>query len=434
MADLYSQFLRRFFRINLADRDDRNAYYLVIELFWAAILGSAATFNAAFAIRLGAENFVIGLLSSVPALMAVLVSIPSGQFLERRAHRTPWVYGSLFLHRLGFLLAALVPWIHIPGVPPGLLLVIILVIFTIPAYFFNVGWIPLLADVIREDRRAAVFAARNIVNSITVSVFGFLFGLWLSWAGFPGNYQAMYLLGFITSMISLYFLFRIQVPDSPLTERQESAAQAPGSFKGMIQAIRASLTRPQFMAINRNTLLHSLGLWMVSPLYVIFFVRELDAPDSWLGLNSTLSAIGTIVGYSLWRVIMTRWGEYTTLKRTIVVVGLYPVLVGMMPSLPPILLLSILNGLIVPGVGLSHFNILLKTIPAASRPTYTAIYVTLMNIGAFISPLIGVELANLIGIRPMLIIFGLLSVIGSASFIWWPVQGVEEKPGPASAG
>ena len=430
MMNLYSQLLRRLFGINLANTDDRNAYYLVVELFWAAILGSAATFNAAFAIRLGAENFVIGLLTSIPALMAVLVSLPSGWFLESRARRTPWVYGSLFLYRVGFLIAAAVPWIHIPGVPPGVLLVAVLVILTAPAYFFNVGWIPLLADVVTEERRSAVFAARNIVNSITVSIFGFLFGLWLSWAAFPGNYQSMYALGFVASMISLYYLFKIKVPDSKPAQKKDGVVSIPHSFIGMVQVTREALTRyPQFLAMNRNTLLHSLGLWLVSPLYVIFYVRELNAPDSWLGLNSTLSAIGTIVGYSFWRVLMARWGETTTLKRTIVLVGLYPALVGLMPSLPPILLLSIINGLVVPGASLSHFNILLRTIPADSRPTYTAIYVTLMNIGAFITPLIGVELANLVGFRPMLVVFGLLSVIGSASFIWWPVdhQSVESK-------
>ena len=429
MKNLYSQLLRRLFGINLANTDDRNAYYLVVEIFWAAILGSAATFNAAFAIRLGAENFVIGLLTSIPALMAVLVSLPSGWFLERQARRTPWVYGSLFIYRVGFLLAAAVPWIHIPGVPPGLLLVLILVILTAPAYFFNVGWIPLLADVVTEERRSAVFAARNIINSITVSICGFLFGLWLSWADFPGNYQSMYGLGFVASMISLYYLFKIKVPDSRPVAAKDGAVPVPHSFMGMIQVTREALTRyPQFLAMNRNTLLHSLGLWLVSPLYVIFYVRELNAPDSWLGLNSTLSAIGTIVGFSFWRVLMARWGESATLKRTIVLVGFYPVLVGLMPSLPPILLLSIINGLVTPGASLSHFNTLLKTIPADSRPTYTAIYVTLMNIGAFITPLIGVELANLVGMRPMLIVFGVLSVIGSASFIWWPVE--DSAPGP----
>lgn len=425
----YSNLLRRVFRINLADTTDRNSYFLVVELFWAAILGSAATFNAAFAIRLGAENFVVGMLTSIPALVAILVSIPSGRFLERREKRTPWVLGSLLIYRVGFLLAAIVPWINIPGVPQGLLLVIILVILTAPAYFFNVGWIPLLADIVPEDRRLSVFTGRNIVNSITVSIFGFLFGQWLSWARFPENYQIMYLVGFVCSMISMVYLFRLKVPDSISKAPKPKSEQAPGTIKGLLKTTREALTRyPQFLAINRNTFLHGIGVWLASPLYVLYFVRVLDAPDSWLGLNGTVAAIGTIVGFSFWRWIMPRWGESQTLKWTILLVGLYPAIVGITPSLTLILFLSVINGLIVPGVNLSHFNILLKTIPAESRPSYTAIYVTLTSIGAFICPLIGVELANLFGIGPTLLFAGLLSVVGSLSFLLWPVITTETGP------
>ena len=83
--DRKNQLLWRFFKINLAKVDDRNAWYLVLEIFWASILGSVATFNAAYAIRLGADNFQVSLLSSIPALVAVLVSFPAGVFLAAPA-------------------------------------------------------------------------------------------------------------------------------------------------------------------------------------------------------------------------------------------------------------------------------------------------------------------------------------------------------------
>ena len=62
----------RLFHLDLGQKSDRNAWYLVLEMFWAAILASAALFNAAFALRLGATNTQIGLLTSLPALLAVM--------------------------------------------------------------------------------------------------------------------------------------------------------------------------------------------------------------------------------------------------------------------------------------------------------------------------------------------------------------------------
>jgi Na+/melibiose symporter-like transporter len=427
--NLRDRLLWYFFKINLRNPADRNAWYLVVELFWAAVLSSVATFNAAFAIRLGADNLQVGLLTSIPALIAVLVSIPAGQFLQRRARRTPWVFGSLLVHRAGYLLVALSPWLRLPGIEPGLLVVLILVINTLPAHFFNVGWIPLLADVVPEQRRAAVFAARNITSQATVSLMVFLCGQWLSRVDFPQNYQSLYLIGFLASMLSMYFLFKMQVPDSQPVEREIGARGKIRSLPELVRAAREALTgRPAFLRITVNTLLHGIGVWMAGPLYVLYFVRALDASDAWLGLNGTLASLGTIAGYSFWRWQMTRWGEPVTLKRTIVLAGLYAVLVGLTPSLPVILLYGVLNGLIAPGINLSHFNLLLKVTPPEARPRYTSIYMTIMNIGAFVCPLISVALADLIGLAPTLIGAGLLSMIGSTAFWWWPVPYKDPEP------
>lgn len=429
------RFLWHFFKLNLDNPGHRNAWYLVLEMFWASILGSVASFNAAFAIRLGADNFQVGLLTSIPAMIAVLVSIPAGQFLQKQTRRTPWVFGSLMIHRAGYMLVALAPWVKLPGVEPGLLVVLILVINTLPAHFFNVGWIPLLADIVPEQRRAAVFAARNITNQATVSLVVFLCGQWLSHVAFPINYQALYFFGFLTSMVSMILLFKLQVPDSHLPEIPKVEQPRRHTLADLAQSGRAALSgEPAFLRITVNTLLHGVGIWMAAPLYTLYFVRALDASDAWLGLNGTLASLGTIAGYSFWRWRMTGWGEPVTLKRTIVLAGLYAVLVGLTPSLPIILLFGVLNGLIVPGLNLSHFNTLLKTMRPDARPRYTSIYMTIMNTGAFICPLISVALANQIGLAPMLVGAGLLSMIGSTSFWWWPVPERVSEMAPVAEG
>lgn len=419
--------LWHFFKINLNNTDDRNAWYLVVEIFWAAILGSIATFNAAYAIRLGADNFQVSLLSSAPALLAALISFPAGKFFERRSKRMPWIMGSLLIYRAGFLLVAAVPWLGFIDVQPGLLAVLILILIGPPAHFFNVGWIAMLGEVVPEGKRAAVFAARNITNQITVGVVVFLCGLWLTRITFPINYQSLYLVGFLSAMLSSAYLLKLHVPDSVAIPRVPPEKRR-RPLSETLRAARAALTdHPAFMRITLNTLLHGFGVWMAAPLYTLYYVRQLNASESWLGLNGTIASIGTIAGFSLWRWLISKWGEPVSLKRTIVLIGLYPMLVGLTPSLPVILVYGVLNGLIVPGTNLSHFNLLLKVTPPEARPTYTAIYVTIMNIGAFISPLISVAIADTIGLAPMLVISGLLSIIGSTSFWWRPVVEKEHE-------
>lgn len=413
-----TSWLYRLLRINPHSEEDRSAFYLVVEIFFAAILGAAASFNGAYAIRLGASNEDIGLLTSLPALLAVIISIPAGRFLQGRARRKPWVAGSLLMHRAGFLLVALVPLLKIAGVNQGTVAVALLIIISAPAHFFNVGWIPMLADVISPERRAAVFSARNITANATTSVCVFLFGQWLNHGAFPVNYQLMYVFGFLASLLSQYFILKINVPDS-----QPEPSNGSASFAAQWYALRTALRdEPDFQRLTTNTILHGIGLWLASPLYILYYVRQLEASDAWLGLQGTVLTTTTILGWMFWRWVIARTGEMAVLKRTIITLGLIPILVGLLPNLTLILFVVALNGLLSPAVNLSHFNSLLKVTPPARRPAYTGLYISIVNIGAFICPLVGVAIADRVGLAPALIAFGALSILGSTSFLWRPVR------------
>jgi MFS family permease len=102
---------------------------------------------------------------------------------------------------------------------------------------------------------------------------------------------------------------------------------------------------------------------------------------------------------------------------------------GLLPSLTAILFVSALNALISAGVNLAHFNTLLKVTPPQSRPAYTALYMSIVNTGAFIFPLAGVWVADRIGLAPTLIACGIFSILGSTSFWWRPVLG-HARAGP----
>ena len=424
--------MHRLFRLDLAKPNDRNTWFLILEIFWASMLASAATFNAAFALRLGATNSQVGLLTSIPALMAVLVSLPAGRFLNTKTRRKPWILGSLVMYRSVYLMIAFLPIFGFSETILAAVVIGLIVSFSGLAHFFNVGWIPLLSDVVPERNRAAVFSARNIIYNISMSICGFLFGLWLEKAVFPINYQILYAFGFITSLLSFYYLLKVQVPDSRVSSPARGRSQL--NSKGFPKmghswaAFRQVISNHKgFVRITTNTLMHGIGIWMVGPLYILHYVRNLGATEAWLGLNGTVLTSATIIGFAFWRWLMGRWGEPVTLKRTILWVGCYPILVGLLPSLSLILIATAINGIMIPGVNLSHFNTLLKVTPEENRPGYTAAYMTIANLGAFICPLIGVALADHFGIIPTIIGCGILCVLGSTAFWLWPVQSSQPQ-------
>lgn len=410
--------------MNLQNQDDRNAYYLVVELFWAAILGAIATFNGVYAVRLGASNADIGLLNAIPALLAIIVSIPAGKFLQSRPQRKPWILWSLGLHRTGFLLVALVPLLKYFDLPVGEIAVWLLILNTSLATFFNTGWIPMLAEVVPEERRAGVFAARNIVNGLTVSVVVFLSGVFLNNVIFPVNYQILYTFGFAASMLSQIALVKICAPEVHAPPTLPKPRQ---SLRQKLGDLRLFFSRqPAFTRIVVDTFLHGTGIWMATPVYTLFFVRTLGADEAWVGLNGTVNGIAAIFSFMFWRWGLKRLGEHATLKLTIVMAGIYPLLVGLVGNLALIPLLTAFNSLVAAGINLSHFNTLLKVIPEEQRPEYFAMYATLLNIGAFVMPLLGVALGEVIGFGGVLVLCGALSIAGSSSFWWLPVLGKKQ--------
>ena len=415
--------------------EDHNLRALQVQIGWSAIFFTAATFNAAFAVRLGATDVQIGWLSSIPALIAIIVSIPAGRFLdisttiklpsgrslEVRQSSLRWITGSFLVHRLGFALIILMPWI-IPKPAQGLAVVVLLVVMTFPANIFSVGFVGLLADLIPEEKRANVFTIRNVFFAVVISLGTFLAGQWLNLAPFPLNYQALYFVGLLGGLASFRVLRRLTQPEFSVrfaSERSETVKR----FSVSLSSFRAVMQEnADFVRFIVNTFLHSVAFWALTPLYILFFVRQLGTSDAWLGLLSTVTSAATILGWLFWRRVVVRWGERRTLTLTVHLLGLYPLIAGLSGNLTVILLGAVLNGLVTPGVSLSHTNTLLKVFPAGQRATYMGIYTTLMNTGAFIFPLIGVVLGRHFGLAPTLIGMGILWIVLSSGFRIWPVR------------
>jgi len=422
---------------------------------------AAVAFNATYALRLGASNALIGWLSSIPSLFAMVVLVPAARFLESRTDRRPWLRWSLAVGRGAFLGAALVPWVFREHVAE--IVVAVLIVRAIPMHFFSAGFSPMMADVVPVRDRATVMANRSIIMSATTAFFTFLFGKWMdaaagiTWAAFPTNYQLVYIVGAGAGLLSTYFVSKVEPPASAVVSRvrrsravaapetdgqeagvTEAATPSQGSRatmrarwavltrawdglvhrgKGAWQSVRTATQQNQgFVRITANTFIFNCGAWLVGPLYTILFVNELGASDSWIGLNTTLANIGVIAGNLIGRRLIDRWGTGRTLRTIIPLSASYALLVALFPNLTLILLWGVLINLVNPGVNLSHASTLYELCPQERRASYLAVYATVGNIGAFVMPLIGVALSDQLDIRWILMIGGLVRLGGAALF------------------
>jgi sugar phosphate permease len=105
----------------------------------------------------------------------------------------------------------------------------------------------------------------------------------------------------------------------------------------------------------------------------------------------------------------------------------YPLLIGLVPALTPILIIIFLDNVIAPSVSLTHYNTLLHILPKERAQDASGLWSTIMNAVAFVCPLLGVALADWVGVQPVLIGCGILTIVGSLSFWKWqtPAQPLD---------
>ncbi len=408
--------------------EEQNNWNLYMDVIWYGVLsGITSTFVSVFAIRLGASNTLVGLLVSLPALINVFWLIPSARIIERQRRRLPIIVLTGFLQRLGYLLIALMPFVLRTHRPEAL--VILVALITFPTAIASVAFTSLLAEVVPADKRAQVISTRNVLVSIVSTVTVLVSGKLLDILLFPFNYQLLFGVGFAASLISLYYVSRIQVADAIVVERKSRrkatlaarlrrSVQRPFSpSTGLRTRLRAPLMNQRdFVRFSVSAFVFQWGLYMPSALYAIYRVKHLGASDTWIGLLSmTLNAV-TVVTYLYWGKVTGRKGNRFVLLISSLGMVLFPVLTGLAPRVEPLLLVAVVGGIFGAGFNLSFFNTLLEVCPQGRLPSYVAMNTTLVNVAAFLSPLLGASLANRLDIRIVFFIAGAVRLLGAGFF------------------
>jgi MFS family permease len=392
---------------------EQNNWNLYLDIAWFGVLsGITSTFVSVFAIRLGASNTLVGLLVSLPALINISWLIPSARIIERQRRRLPIIVLTGFLQRLGYLLIALMPFVLRAHRPEALVALVALITF--PTAIASVAFTSLIAEVVPADKRAQVISIRNVlistVSTLTVLISGKLLDLLL----FPFNYQLLFGAGFAASLVSLYYVSRIRVADAVVADHQPRRRARP--TVSLRRSVKQLMSQRDFVRFSASAFVFHWGLYLPSALYAIYRVRNLGASDTWIGLLSMTQNAVTIWTYFYWGRVASRKGNRLVLLICSLGIVLFPVLTGLSPRIEPLLLVSVIGGIFGAGFNLSFFNTLLEVCPQERRPSYLAINTTLINVAAFLAPLLGTSLANFLDIRIAFFVAGAVRLLGVGFF------------------
>ena len=375
-------------------------------------INAASTFLPVFIARVGGSAFEVGLLTAIPAVFAVLLAIPFGQVLQRQTRIVAWYSrGRLFGH-LGYAAMAVI----VVTLPPELAVPAILVVWAIASVPQTIGIVafPVVMDGAAGPRgRLELMSRRWSIMGVTSAVVVTLVGVTLDLLPFVAGYALMFTGFAIAGVVSYQFSSRYRVA----AHGTESASRA--SLWERIRGVGAiARANPAFLSYSARQLVYIAGVRLTLPLIPLYFVRELHAPDVWIGIIATAQSAALLVGYLYWRRQARVRGRKFMLLTTLLVSSLYPVAISLTGNLLVVAVLAAVASLFSAGVDLALFDELMDRIPRQYGVTFTALDTTFANTATIIAPLLGAAIAEAIGIQDALRIGSIITLTSVALFAW----------------
>src|SRR5215211_2829976 len=210
-----------------ANVQQRNVRNVLIDGIGVALVQGVATFLSVFLVRLGATPFMVGLLTSMPALTGMVLAIPVGRLLERQRDILPW-YSRVRVLVLGsYALTGLVPFLF----PPKAAIIAIIAIWavaTVPQAVVNVAFTMVMSAVAGPNQRYYLMSRRWSIMGVTTAITVALVGVILDLISFPLNYQLVFIVSFAGGMLSFAFSSRIELPPSEPPEQAKQGGERLG--------------------------------------------------------------------------------------------------------------------------------------------------------------------------------------------------------------
>jgi MFS family permease len=395
-----------------AEIQKRNFRNVQIDAIGVSISNVAAPFLPVFLTRLGASNFQVGLLSTMPGVTGLVLAIIVGRFLQTRRNVVPWFSLSRLMVISCYALTGLLTLL----LPQKIIVNSTLAIWafaTLPQVALAVAFSVVMNAVAGPEGRYALLSRRWAIFGLTTVIGTFLITRVIDLVPFPTNYAFMFLGLSLGGLISFYFSNRIRIPDQPPAPLSKSSSPAE-TARNYVRLLRGA---PAFTSFVSKRLVYLSGIALSAPLFPLYFVRVVGATDKNIGTISMTISLVMLFGYFLWTRISRRRGSRIVMLATTFGVMLYPALTAFTHRVELIFVYAGLYGLFQAGLDLVFFDELMKTVPAEYSATFVSLAQSLQYLSAILAPLVGTWLADTIGLSGGLLVSTGLRLLGFLLFL-----------------
>ncbi len=363
-------------------------------------------FIGIFAIAVGASNFQIAMLSSLPAIVSSLTMLPGTRLINRSANKKRLTAVLFLLNRIFFLAAAAIP--VLPFEYRSLALVLAVGLMNLPGAISIVAWQSLMGQLIPSELRGSAFARRNQLAGMGSLLPTILTGYLLDRLPSPWGYQLIFSVAFGFALIEIYIFMNLK------------AAGESGANTEQLEEQLCSLTEiaaeKNFFRYMISSLVFYFGWQMAWPLFTLYQVKTLGANNTWIAIYSAIITGVSVLSYPWWGRHADKKGNYATLVLATFGMAISPLMVAVSSNLWILAVFTISMGFFTAGTVLILFNAMLDIAPSYIRTSCVAYYNTLINLSATIAPFVGSAILELSNIYVALAVAALLRGFGTLAF------------------
>ncbi|MFC5603468.1 MFS transporter [Sporosarcina koreensis] len=370
-------------------------------------LNFSNNFFPIFAITmLSATNYQVGLISSLPPLMALIMTIPAAILLNQSQAQKKLVALSVLLARLMFLLIIGIVYLPSPSTHAWIFLVII-ALMSLPNTVANIGWQTFISGLVEESRRGAYFSDRNRLLTVVGLVSMLVIGLLMRDASSSVTaYQLLFGFAFCFGMLEVFLLMK----------HEEEPLQSAGALLKKKTMDWTIFKYKNYVSFLIAALFFNFAWQMAWGIFNIYHVRYVGVTIFWVSMFAVGNMLAQFLSFPLWK----KWAEKrsNTLVFVWAAVGMAttPFLTVLSTNLYYIALVQTSSGFFLAGIVLLLFNLLLEQSPDHVRTYCITTYNVLLSIVAFAAPQIGIWLLEQLGVEVAMYINSMLRLLSAGLF------------------
>ncbi|MFP3896535.1 MAG: MFS transporter [Anaerolineales bacterium] len=405
-------------RLRAPSKAIKNERALYLEIVFQALSSAGPmSFITVFLVRLGSPAWLLGMYSSLPALVTMVAIMPMSTFVQRQKSLIATAAWGRILFRTAIGLFALLPFLP-PTISP-FVLVAARSLVSVPGCAINISVTTILGAVTTTQRRPRMLSVRMAINGLVSAAVGFGAGQWLDRAPYPLNYQLLFATAFVAGLGSVWALSRLDIPE---TSEQEIEQRKRVGLRDIIPLIKNT---PAFRDYSIAAFLMRFGMSFPSALYDIYRVRILGSSDAWIGILLTVQRILSVLAYFTLSRLLAKEKFRRWLWVSCFLMTLFPFTTALAQTPEMLLIPAAIGGLFGAGMNIFFTDTLFQVSPEDERPTFIAANTFMANSISFIAPLLGSALAEASTIKIALIAAAVIRAAGGLVF-WWLGVGSED--------